>query len=285
MDRLQKLAIWMPILYLVAGTSRGAAGVHPEAAIAPHVSLCDALEAVQIGDRLRISVSGAYRDGLLYDPSEMTCARDVQPVTLVEWAPSLRISAELEDLAGKHGSAFATFTGVLWGEMRPAPDDLGLPVAMAYGHRIGGFRRYGPNQGMRTKLVVERVEGLRSPPDTTAELSARKLDRSPLPMVQSATMSNLYPWKARSAHVSGDVLLEITVREGKASTRVISGDRLLAEDALANIVTWVFDPRFEGTFSTTFSYRFADMPSTTASVRVQTELPFRVEIIAPIDGW
>lgn len=188
-------------------------------------------------------------------------------------------------LAEKHGQAIATFTGILWGEERPELDDLRMPASVAYANRVGGLRRYGPHQRMRTKLVVEKVEEIRAPQPFADPPPRRLSARSPLPVVERASMSNLYPRKARQAHVSGDVRVEVTVRGGKVSTTILSGDRLLADDAIANLATWVFAPDAEGTFTTTFSYRFDDLPSTTASVRIRTELPHRVEIIAPLDAW
>jgi hypothetical protein len=92
---------------------------------------------------------------------------------------------------------------------------------------------------------------------------------------------------AANLYVSGDVVVEVDLKMGNVvTTKVISAaDRLLIEDTLASIKTWEFDPDAEATFTATFSYRFEDLPSTTPAIRVHTELPVRVEIIAPRNKW
>jgi hypothetical protein len=258
----------------------------PSSSVA-HVRLCDALEAIQAGDQLRVSFVAAYHNGLLYDPFEKICSRDVQPATILDLPSGAELPKELEARSQDKGWMVATFTGVLWAERRPLPDDLSLHRDLSYANRMGGFRRYGPGMHYRTKMVPEQISDFRP---AAAVVNGPPLlhlrDHSPFPVVKEAALLSSYPWKAENAQVEGEVVVEVTVEKGKvAGTKILGGDRLLSRETVENIQTWTFDPSAEAIFITTFSYRFEDLPSTTASVRVHTELPVRVEVIAPRSNW
>lgn len=252
-----------------------------------NLRLCDALEAIQAGDQLRVSFLAVYHNGVLYDPFEKVCSRDVQPFTIIDLPSGLELPKELESSSQEKDWKVAEFSGVLWGEVRPQPDDLSLPTAVSYANRIGGFRRYGPGMRYRTKLVAEQISDIRSAETMTNGAPILYVtDRSPFPVVKEAALLSSYPRRAVNAGVEGDVVVEVTLGKGNViAAKVLSGDRLLIEETVENIRTWTFDPSAEAIFITTFSYRFQDLPSTTASVRVFTELPVRVEVIAPRSDW
>jgi hypothetical protein len=259
----------------------------PSTSWVAHTRLCDALEAIQPGDQLRVSLVAVYHNGALYDPFEKVCSRDVQPFTVLELPKGSNLPDELASASQGRDWMVATFTGVLWGELRPRPDDLNLHRDLSYANRVGGFRRYGPGMRYRTKLVAEQISDIRpAEAMTNGAPIIYVTDRSPFPVVKAAALLSSYPWKAVNAQVEGDVVVEVTVEKGKvAGTKVLGGDRLLSRETVENIQTWTFDPSAEAIFITTFSYRFEDLPSTTASVRVLTELPVRVEVIAPRSNW
>jgi hypothetical protein len=248
------------------------------------IDLCAALRAIQPGDRLRVVVEGVYQSGHLSDLFDPYCGGSVQPVALVELAPGVTEPSEFVELLRKDHRVYAQFSGVLEGRSKPSPDDLTLPSGLAYVPRV-----HGQNSKFRTRLLVSEITNIW--PADYAEKGTPRWHisaRSPLPEVQLAQLPTSYPKLAYNTGVYGDVVVEIDLKVGNTiSTKVISvADRLLVQDTLENIRTWRFDPAAEGTFTTTFSYRLEnDLPSTTASVRVSTELPVRVEVIAPRSNW
>jgi len=249
------------------------------------VDLCAALEAVSPGDRLPIVVQAMYsRSGRIWDPFEPMCGGKAQPVTFVEMGPGAEIPLDLKNLLEKDGKAFASFTGILFGAPRPNPDNLELAPALAYVNRVQLPRTYF--RSYETKLLVEEITNV-WPADQLESPRFFVRARSPFPVVRRSALPSSYPWMAANLHVYGDVVVEVDLKMGNVfTTKVISAaDRLLIEDTLANIKTWEFDPDAEATFTTTFSYRFEDLPSTTPAIRVHTELPVRVEIIAPRNKW
>lgn len=256
------------------------------------VDLCDALAAVGPGDRLPVVIDGVFWIGpehqAFYDRTTPECDSDIQPLAWVEFDRSYKEPPELAKLIKKDHRARVTFTGELWGPARYPPDDLSLPPGISYRNRAGSPGRYGHHFKYRTKLVVFEASNVQSLPDG-APWPPRSfaLPRSPFPTATRAEIPTVYPERAAYLGISGDVVVEVELKIGNViSTKVVSGDRLLVQETLDVINTWKFDPSAQATFTTTFSYRFEDnLPSTTTSVRVYTELPVRVEVIAPRSNW
>lgn len=271
------------LLALPLGGSADTSEVVPEPKLAV-VELCSALEAIQRGDRLKVHVSGIFRtNGALTSSNGEACDRSVQPVTLVEFPTGLEKPAEMKELLARDGQVYADFSGTLWGPPRAKPDELELPTVIAYSRRLGQPAGYS---GFRTKLVVEEVSNF-WPVTSNQAANWRLTDRSPFPAVIRAALPVAYPLKARFLGLYGDVVVAVQVNGGKvvATTVMSAADRLLIEDTLASIKTFEFEPNVEAIFTTTFSYRYEDLPSTTTSIRLHTELPIRVEVIAPRDDW
>jgi TonB family protein len=256
------------------------------------VDLCAALAAVGPGDRLPVIVHGVFWVGpehqALYDLANPECDFDTQPLTWVEFDRSYKEPPGLAKLIKKDQRARVTFIGELWGPARHPPDDLSLPPAISYRNRAGSPGRYGHHFKFRTQLVVFEASNIQALPEG-APWPPRSfaLPRSPFPVVSRAEIPTAYPERAAYLGISGDVVVEVELKIGNVvSTKVVSGDRLLVQETLDVIGTWKFDPSAQATFTTTFSYRFEDnLPSTTASVRVHTELPVKVEIVAPRSNW
>ena len=127
---------------------------------------------------------------------------------------------------------------------------------------------------------------------TTALLFLALLFGARLAMAQDVKNSNypffaqgeipLYPTVAKTARLSGNVKVQVTVRDGSiVTTDTISGDPLLASATLANIKTWQF---FKGTntiFTTTFMYQLEKEETPEPSnPRIELDLPVLVKITA-----
>ena len=64
-----------------------------------------------------------------------------------------------------------------------------------------------------------------------------------------------YPPIARAAHITGKVVVNITVNAGKVTnTKVKSGNHFLALGTVANLNTWRFQNDVYGTFTITYTY-------------------------------
>lgn len=293
MINLVMSGILTSLIFSSAVAAAPAADGRQVAARVSAVDLCAALAVVKAGDRLPVSIQGVYWVGpeyqLLYDLETPTCQPGYQPVTWVDFDPTYREPTELTQLIQKNSRARVTFRGMLWGPGRSLPDDPTLPLGKAYMQRTSTLERYGHGSRFRTKIVVSEVVSLDELPESApGPPRSFEVPRSPFPKVIRGEVPTHYPKRADILDIEGDVVVEINLKAGSVvSAHVISAaDRLLIEDTLASIKTWVFERDAEATFTTTFSYRFEDdLPATTASVRVRTELPVKVEIIAPRNNW
>lgn len=265
-------------------------GVH--ANVARQERLCDVLATISDGERRTVVLSGvyaaSYEHAIFYDPNTVQCEADVQPETWVEFAPGVA-SAELTDIfKRREGSwnprkAFVTFTGELYGPGAIAPDDVSLPQLAAFANRTRN-RRYGHMNGYRTKLVVTRVEDVRSAPESTPSPSARSTD--PALVVVHAEVPQ-YPKMAWNVGITGDVVLDVTVNGGQVTNvEVRSGDRMLAGEAVRSLKTWQFAADVSGEFTTTFTFDVEPRKTgASAAPRVELQLPNRVRIMAARNGW
>lgn len=67
-----------------------------------------------------------------------------------------------------------------------------------------------------------------------------------------------YPAIARVAHITGKVVVDITVNGGKVvKAEAKSGTHYLVIGALSNLNTWRFDDHVYGTFTITYTYSIA----------------------------
>ena len=284
------LRLFMPLLVFPVA-ALGGGSQRPEV-LPQGIRLCDALESVLDGGKVPVVVAGIYEVGAevqaFYDPAEPACATDIQPATWVEFAPGIEAPPALRTLLGQTGQALVTFRGELWGPGALGPDDRALPPLFASANRAGG-RRYGHLSGFRTKLVVSEVVAVRAAP---AGIGKRGLGdwAQPTPdidlEVQEAEVPQ-YPDLAQRAGIAGTVVIEVTVVEGQVGATVVkSGDRLLAETAVANITTWRFKPRINVTFTTTFFYQLERRRAgSDHRAFVELRLPEWVRITAPSYGW
>lgn len=264
---------------------------------APQVShqqqrLCDALSEIGAGERRRVTLSGIYAVGpehaTFYDPNELSCRVDVQPQTWVEFAPKVR-NEELERIIATQRSiagtrrAHVTFTGDLYGPGAVAPDDRSFPQMTAFANRVRN-RRYGHLNAYRTKLLVMEVSDVRSVPDSAPWPANRSL--STMPVVERAEVPR-YPQMAWNVGITGDVVLDVTVTDGRVSkAEVRSGDRMLSDEAVRNVQTWQFAPATNATFTTTFTYDVEHrLTGADRAPRIELRLPTTVHITAASNDW
>lgn len=86
-----------------------------------------------------------------------------------------------------------------------------------------------------------------------------------------------YPPIWRAAHLSGKVIVRVTVKSGRVvETSVQSGESPLQVPTTSNLKTWRFDDQVSGEFTVTYTYEISGAP---------TEAPTnpRVEILPSLD--
>jgi hypothetical protein len=75
-----------------------------------------------------------------------------------------------------------------------------------------------------------------------------------VPILRAAALP-MYPPIWRLAHVTGKVVVLVTVKDGSVvGTDVKSGEPHLQTPAITNLRTWHFDDRVNGTFTVTYTY-------------------------------
>ena len=114
-----------------------------------------------------------------------------------------------------------------------------------------------------------------------SDFSAQDIERGQSLLVLQGDLP-LYPAVARTAHVSGNVQVRVTVKDGEViGTDVTSGNPLLASSATDNIKTWKFEKVTNATFTTTFIYRLEKQQASGASnPKIELELPTLVKLTA-----
>lgn len=250
----------------------------------PANRLCTALANIQDGDQLPVVFEGilsAYFE--LHDPAELRCAQEIQSWTLVAISPELDKFEDLQRLLKNDRGAYVRLSGELLGPERGGADNPQLPVGIATGARFHGL--HGP-MASRTKLVVKAIERLQPLSDVAFERPPGRQLPSPFPEVIKAEMPTEYPRHAHKLGLSGQVLAQITILQGKvAAVEILEGDRTLVAETEATIRTWQFAPATEARFTTTFSYRIENVPAGAAKVDVRAQLPLLVEVSAPRHDW
>jgi hypothetical protein len=131
---------------------------------------------------------------------------------------------------------------------------------------------------MKKALVLLLLVTVSAAPVTTAQGT-----KSPQYLLVLQGDLPLYPALARTARVSGSVLVQVTVKDGEvAATEVISGHPLLAPATTGNIKTWKFDKKIDATFTTTFTYQLEkeETSEMLSNPKIELELPTLVKITA-----
>jgi len=87
---------------------------------------------------------------------------------------------------------------------------------------------------------------------------------------------------ARAAHVTGDVILDVSINaQGNISGAVaVTGARILSESALKNVRRWTFEnpSRTLSSQRVTYDYRIEGEPGQTAVSTTFFDLPHRVRV-------
>ncbi len=253
--------------------------------------LCELLESISPGKRLLATVRGiivlGFETTMFYDPDSPWCPLDVQPTTEVQFSSGAPGSDRLEAIAKRSdGRSYVTLKGVLWGPGEVKDDGVSSNLLVAYYGKWA--QRYGHGAYSRTKFVVDEV--LESAPVPAAVPSlgeaSRPDRRNPVPLLLEAAVP-LYPDIARNAQISGEVIVEVTIKGGRAvATAVKAGDRALAQAALKNIATWRFDEKVEATLTTRFEF-ILELRKTGAdrNTRLELNLPSSARIITAANAW
>jgi TonB family protein len=103
----------------------------------------------------------------------------------------------------------------------------------------------------------------------------------------AAVIMPTYPPLARQARIAGVVKLTF-VLSGNAgeptNVEVISGHPMLKDAAIENVKTWKFTNSYaEGTYQTTFRYRFSGVQGTHSAPRIVTFYSFhQVDVVADL---
>lgn len=285
---LDLVLILVAVLMPLAGL--GEAPALDNSATGRSVDFCSALQALRAGDRLPVVLSGIYSVGnehqVFYDPMNPLCDGNLQPATWVEFSPQAGAHQELDQILRKSRRAYVVLQGALFGPRPLGPDDLTLPLNLAYANRIAG-RRYGHHGAFRTQFLVTSVLDARAVPKSTpwAAVWHRPETASRLLAVDEAAMPR-YPPRAHRVGLEGDVIVEVVVQNGGVTkTTVLSGDRLLADAAVENIKTWRFNAELEARVNTTFSYRIVPPGDSHTLLSILAELPKRVTLTVPRDDW
>jgi TonB family protein len=96
-----------------------------------------------------------------------------------------------------------------------------------------------------------------------------------------------YPAIARVAHVSGEVVVKVTIdTDGTVVlAEVVSGSALLRRASTDNVQHWTFSPPPHSRFTQTVTYEYkleAISGDRDAPTKVSFDLPDRVTIVAPV---
>jgi TonB family protein len=105
------------------------------------------------------------------------------------------------------------------------------------------------------------------------------------PILQGAALP-MYPPIARAAHITGQVIVRVTVKNGKVAktdilskSGVASGQRYLETPTVENLKTWRFAADVTGAFTVTYTYEISGEPTddpTNARVEMLPSLEVKV---------
>lgn len=137
---------------------------------------------------------------------------------------------------------------------------------------------------MRNKL---RVAGLWAA-ILTVSASGQTTSKTPAPAVPilQGSVLPMYPPIAKAAHVTGRVVVRVTIKEGLmvqtdvlSKPAVASGGRLLESATIENLKTWRFAADVTGTFTVTYTYEISGTDTaepTNAKVEMLPSLDVRI---------
>ena len=90
----------------------------------------------------------------------------------------------------------------------------------------------------------------------------------------------MYPPIWRAAHLSGQVVVHVTVKNGRVvETAVQSGESHLQVPTISNLKTWRFDDQVSGEFTVTYTYEILGQPTespTNPSVEMLPSLDVKI---------
>jgi len=253
----------------------------------PVQRLCDILARLDAGEREDVIVSGIYRASFhnseLYDPEQPLCTLDVQPSTSVDFAPDIPSAPTFDRLIERDGRAIVTFEGVLEGPRVLGADNPSLPPLISAMNRVAEVR-YGSMPSYRTRLIVKRIVRASAVPPNMQQRALAERPKSP---VLTKAELPTYPEAAQRAGITGIVTVGVRVDKGRvAAADAISGDRLLAAEAVANIKTWEFKPTDTTRFTTVFSFELEKrLTGSDQNPRLELRLPVYVRIVGAANGW
>jgi TonB family protein len=282
-------ATLMTIFSVFLATIALAGGVSTSSLSVSRAELCAALEKIRDGERLQITTSGIFVSRsemkVLYDPGMSLCQEDVQPSTWVVLPPSAANNSKLEALLREDGRVYVVFKGTLVGP-RVVSDDTSISTYASYANRIAG-RRYGHLNAFRTELIVDEVLEVKPvSKEIPNSVTWRKPSSEPFGVKELELPR--YPEMACGSGISGEVRIKVKVESGKVvGTEMQSGDRILGEEAMANIRTWTFSGLpGPSVFTAVFIYALERRKSgESESPRVELQPPFQVKVIAPTLDW
>jgi hypothetical protein len=124
-------------------------------------------------------------------------------------------------------------------------------------------------------MGIHAIQSVKPVPANRADLSRG------VPILQKAVQP-MYPPIAKLAHITGKVIVRVTVRDGLVAKADIlskldpSGERFLETPTVANLKTWRFAADVSTTFTVTYTYQISGKP---------TDEPTndRVEILPSLD--
>lgn len=247
------------------------------------IRFCSAVTAIQPGDVLSVEFAGILTaGGEFFDHLEPRC-KGVGLSSHAEPAPDFEYPKPLLDLLRKEKSAFVMVTGQLFGPGLGKPDDLSVREMPAF-FNLRKLAGYGYNGLNRTKLVIHEV--MAAWPTSDALLHFDGVKTSPFPRLVAASVPLNYPTFAFNLELEGDVKVQLSVEDGIiVHKEVLSGDRMLVPETLQTLETWQFESKANARFTTTFSYRIGPILPGATSVSVHSDLPLRVEVVAPRRDW
>lgn len=251
------------------------------------VPLCRALESLRVGDQIPVVVSGIYTVDYMFDPDELQCHSDVEPLTCVEFGPGVVVPEGFDAFQNEWGThrVSVTFRGVLYG-----PPDVPVPpfdpsVSSAHRALLRNSQRtlYCGNR-YRTKLVVHSVDSFGPVPEATPWPEQQHHEDVPMPLEMALPR---YPPIARKIDYEGVALVAVTVVAGEVTdARIQFGDAVVVTEVLANVQTW----RFASDVSTSFTVEY-DFHLETRTVsqgknpRFEMRLPTYVKVIGASDEF
>ena len=244
------------------------------------VPLCLALENIDTGEEIPVTVSGIYALEAFYDPEDPLCNLKVERSTCVEFSSSLERPIEFEALHRSDLRVYATFQGVLYG-FPHAPDieNTALPI----GARLvaANTALYCANNGYRTRLIVDSILDFAPVPESTPwHPRAYRKDFPSNPPVPVSLTPPDYPPFARELGIEGVVLIEVTVTAGTVTGTIVKfGDPALSGEAQANLLTWQFPQEISIILTVRFEYRLERRSlNEDENPRIEMHLPGEIRI-------